>query len=334
MDMTNSSAPRPVSAPEQQWGAPAAAWGVPPVPERIPPLEPAPDTPYQHLFREPGRRWWRPVVSLLVLAIVGAIVMVGVRSVDQRLLEDPKLVLEDASGWSVVVLTLVMNLSLAALIPAVLLANRVAHRLPVGYTHSVVGRFRFGWAAKVTLALLPVWLGYVVVSFLAEPFPLFTHVETPAVTAALVAVVLLTTPFQAAGEEYAFRGWLLQNVGLLIPRPLIAAVVPTLMSAALFALAHGSLDPWMLMTLAIMALTAVHLTIRTGGLEAAVAFHSLNNVLIFVFQAAFGVPAMTGIVTADSAGTGVGALVLAVFSGLVVLAVEWLARREGIRPTR
>ena len=47
------------------------------------------------------------------------------------------------------------------------------------------------------------------------------------------------------------------------------------LSAATFSLAHGSLDPWILLDLAAFAVAAVLLTWRTGGLEAAVALAPL-----------------------------------------------------------
>src|SRR3954462_1118567 len=52
---------------------------------------------------------------------------------------------------------------------------------------------------------------------------------------ALGLVVLFTTPLQAMGEEYAFRGYAMQAFGSLSRRPSFAIVV----TATLFALAHG-----------------------------------------------------------------------------------------------
>lgn len=330
--------------------APTAAWAVPtdtavaPAPAPIP-LEPAPGTPYQHLFREPGRRWWRPLASLglfiaiyvaiaIVMGIILGVVLVGTILSAPDLDPEAMLNLTGLSGWTSVGALLLMNLVLAALIPAVLIANRVAHRLPAGYTHSVAGRFRFGWAAVVTAVLVPVWLVYIVIAWFLEPVPLFTHIETPAVTLALIAVCLLTTPLQAAGEEYFFRGWLMQNIGVTIPRPVVALVVPTIVSAALFSLAHGSLDPWIIVSLAAMAVAACWMTWRTGGLEAAVAFHTVNNVVIIVGQAAFGVPLMANMVTDGTAGTVVGAALGIVSSLAAMGVVEVLARRQGITATR
>lgn len=323
---------------------PTAAWSTPPAVD-LAPLEPAPGTPYQHLFREPDRRWWRPLASLglfvaiyvgisVVVGIVLGVALVATIMASPDLDPEALLTLNGLTGWTSVGALLLMNLALAALIPSVLIANKVAHRLPSGYTHSVVGRFRFGWAGLVTAVLVPIWLVYVVVSWFLEPIPLFTHIETPAVTLALIAVCLLTTPLQAAGEEYFFRGWLMQNIGVAIPRPVVALVVPTIVSAALFSVAHGSLDAWIIVSLAAMAVAACWMTWRTGGLEAAVAFHTVNNVVIIVGQAAFGVPLMANMVDSGTTGSVLGAA-LGIVSSLVAMGVvEVLARRQGITATR
>ena len=98
----------------------------------------------------------------------------------------------------------------------------------------------------------------------------------------LLVVVLLTTPLQAAGEEYAFRGWLSQVVGSWFARPVVAAVVAGGVSATLFAIAHGTQGPWLFADRFAFGVVASLLVWRTGGLEAAVALHALNNMVIFV----------------------------------------------------
>lgn len=337
--MTNTSAPTAIAPTPAAWQLASVAAPAP--------LEPAPGTPYQHLFREPDRRWWRPLASLgiflasyiavlIVLGIIAvvAIVFAATSAPDPEVFLNSVTGLTNVTGWTSVGVLLVTNVALAALIPTVLLANKVAHRLPAGYTHSVAGTFRWRWFGLVTAALLPLWGLYLAIAFALEPLPLFSHAETPAVTVALIAVVLLTTPLQAAGEEYFFRGWLLQNVGMWIPRPVVALVIPTVISAALFALAHGSLDPWIVLSLAATAVAAAWLTWRTGGLEAAVSLHAVNNVLIFVIQALLGVPMMTSTIGEQSVGTWVGGLMGLVSSLAAVAVVEWLARRRGIAPTR
>jgi membrane protease YdiL (CAAX protease family) len=96
-------------------------------------------------------------------------------------------------------------------------------------------------------------------------------------TVALIVVVLLTTPLQAAGEEYAFRGYLLQAVGALSRRSWVAILV----SATLFAMAHGLQNPPLFFDRFMFGAIAAWLVIRTGGLEAGIALHVLNNLLAF-----------------------------------------------------
>jgi len=98
-------------------------------------------------------------------------------------------------------------------------------------------------------------------------------------------VVLFLTPLQAAGEEYAFRGYLTQAFGGIFRHPVPAVVAP----AILFALAHGigQSIPIFFDRLA-FGLVAGTLVILTGGLEAGIAMHVLNNWLAFGLALAFG----------------------------------------------
>src|SRR5690606_37921739 len=103
-------------------------------------------------------------------------------------------------------------------------------------------------------------------------------------------VILLLTPLQAAGEEYFFRGYLTQSLGghfgsrsLLVSRA-VAVLVP----AFLFGLVHGfgqSMPVYF--DRCAFGVVAGILVIRTGGLEAGIAMHVLNNFMAFGFTLAF-----------------------------------------------
>src|SRR5690606_14650175 len=115
-----------------------------------------------------------------------------------------------------------------------------------GLVTSVVGRVRWrlllGGLGLSLVLLLPLTLaGSLLVSGLglgSEPaggddalWPL-----TPAASwLALAVVVLLTTPLQAAGEEYFFRGWATQWLGSLLRWRRAALVLPAVVTAVLFA---------------------------------------------------------------------------------------------------
>ena len=94
--------------------------------------------------------------------------------------------------------------------------------------------------------------------------------------------MLLLTPLQAAGEEYAFRGYLTQALGGLFRSTWFAVLLPALV----FALAHGvgqSL-PVFFDRFAFGVLAGL-LVVRTGGLEAGIAAHVANNVTSFLLAA-------------------------------------------------
>jgi membrane protease YdiL (CAAX protease family) len=97
-------------------------------------------------------------------------------------------------------------------------------------------------------------------------------------------VLLALVPLQAAAEEFLFRGWLLQALGGLGRSPLVAMVL----SAVLFTLVHGLGTVWGFLDLVGFAVIAGWLTVRTGGLEAAIALHLATNLLEMGWQAATG----------------------------------------------
>ena len=93
-----------------------------------------------------------------------------------------------------------------------------------------------------------------------------------------------TVPLQAAAEEYVFRGWFFQAFGARLRSPWPGAVV----SALLFAGAHGYGQLAGFVDLVLFALVLTWLTAPTGGLEAAIAYHVVNNLVVFLLGASAG----------------------------------------------
>jgi uncharacterized protein len=243
--------------------------------------------PYHLMLRTWSYAWWRPVVGLVAL-LAGLLVIVPVALL-------PVLIVAAAvdgggaevgkafSGLSGGELTpsglLYLNLTLAGLILWTWLLVRVLHSLRPRWLSSVRPKLRWRFlfaclglavvalvAQAVVGALLP---GSVAGTETGEPNALDGR------TVALLVIVLLTTPLQAAGEEYAFRGYLLQALGALL-RNRWATIVLT---ALLFAVAHLQFDPPLFLDRFLFGLVAAWLVIRTGGLEAGIALHVLNNYL-------------------------------------------------------
>jgi membrane protease YdiL (CAAX protease family) len=95
---------------------------------------------------------------------------------------------------------------------------------------------------------------------------------------AVILVVLLTTPLQAAGEEYLFRGVLLQALGA-VRLPTIACC---LLSGLLFATAHLQFEAPLFADRFLLGTVFAYLVVKTGGLEAPIAIHAIKNVAVFI----------------------------------------------------
>jgi membrane protease YdiL (CAAX protease family) len=144
----------------------------------------------------------------------------------------------------------------------------------------------------------------------------------------LVLVVLVTTPLQAAGEEYFFRGWIPQLVGSAVPNAVVGALLGGAVSSSLFALAHGQQDVWLFSDRFAFGALAGWLAWRTGGLEAGIAMHSANNLVALLLtigsgQLADTLNASEG--SAQYAAFDVGTLLVTV--GLIA----WWARRRRLQ---
>lgn len=334
--LSGSALPPPEAQPAM---AAAGPGGIPPQvlmwAER-PPLAAPVD--YARITR-PGHRWWRILVALLLLLgiwVVAQIVLaVGFLVVGVLAGWDPLWFMAGLMEFPAIRMTpgalLYTNLVLAAFIPATIISIRVAHGVRRGFVHSVAGRFRWGLFGQLTLLLLPIWLLYVVGATWAAGGSLASINPHPEMWA-LMAVVWLTTPLQSAGEEYAFRGWLLQNIGGFFAVRALAWGVPIIVSAVTFGLMHGSLDPWVLGPLMIMAAAAGVMAWRSGGLEAAIALHSLNNVIVMTLTLTMGGfdDAFISTETTGSPGDLAGAFL---GHAAAVAVVWWWVKRRGVPNT-
>jgi uncharacterized protein len=293
--------------------------------------------PYHRLARTAGHRWWKPLVgSLLLVPVLVVCVLVaftgflvaalvaGVPIVESetRMFGDP--------AWD----SAFMLAFLGAAVPAVLVATRVMRGRPAGAISSVAGRLRFGLLMRAFLAAVPAFAVVLVAvagleTLMGGPQPLeFTGWVGWRRFLGGVAVVVLLVPFQAAAEEYLLRGWVLQMFGAWMRTPWPGIVV----GAVAFAFAHGLSEVSGFVALTWFGIVFGWLAIRTGGLEAGIAYHTANNLIAFVFAAAFGGIGALGDASAADAGWGLFAAE-AVVLPLYALVVLWLHRRGGYRAT-
>ncbi len=302
----------------------------PPRPSSLP-TTPAP---YHQLLRGPRRRWWRPLIAL-ALALPGVFLFAALAVVPfvvAAVIWHPDDI-EDFISRQLDVATMgpagfiYLNATLIGLIPAAVLSIWIAHGVRPGYVSSVAGRIRWKWLLRCVLTLLPLWAIYIGVGVLVER----GGSPRPESWPALLVIVLVLTPLQAAGEEYFFRGWIMQNVGSFFARPIVGVVVSVTVSSAAFALAHGSFDPWVVGSLVCFAAAAGIATWRTGGLEAAIVLHAVNNILTFGVVLLFG-GWQEAFVSEQSKGTPAVLVAALVGHGAALALVLWQARRAGVQP--
>lgn len=280
-------------------------------------------SPYQDLVLTGDRGYLSPVLDTLLIGALWITLMVaatlvvdavaamsGIEMGDSFLPADPV--------WSLVV----MLGSIATALPAARLAARWVQSRSPGTLSSVAGRLRWrwllvcaGWAAP--FLALNVLLGL--------PWgPSLDPSRWPGwgTYAATVGVILLLVPLQAAAEEYLFRGFLLQSLcGPRRPVWLVAVV-----TSAVFSAAHAPMDLVVAIDLALIGLVACWVTVATGGLEAAIGLHVVNNLVALSIGAAEGT-----IEWSDSATESVGTLAV---SAITMIGYGWwitrVARRRRI----
>ncbi|WP_049822745.1 CPBP family intramembrane glutamic endopeptidase [Arthrobacter sp. H41] len=289
---------------------------------------------YHRLYRSwSGYRWWKPLLTgllglafyifLIVLLFLAGIIVVlqgdeGLASYGDRLatvdLSDPLVF-----AFSMVLIIL--------MIPALALAALITGPRPIGLLSSVHARIRWGWLGRCLVAAVAVYALSFGISFLLPPaFSGGTAGSGLSVddrTALLVGMTLLLVPFQAAAEEYVFRGYLAQTIGSWLRHPAFAILIPV----PFFVLGHGY-DPLGQADVAFFAVFAGWITWRTGGLEAAIAAHAVNNCLIFLLGA-------YGLVDVNSQEGSATALVLSVatLAAFAAVVLRLSAGLERVRTT-
>lgn len=282
------------------------------------------------VFARKRRGWWTPLavgglgvamyVALLIVLMIGIVVagMIdsGVMDALMRMSENPTSI--DLKDPFIVALALG---TIAMMWPCYLLASLIVNGPRVGLISSAAGRLRWAWMLQCALAAAVIAAVLTALSYLIPGANEGGGEANPMWLASLIIVVLLV-PVQATAEEYVFRGYLAQAIGRWLRHPAYAILLPV----PLFVLGH--LYDWMgQLGVGIFAVAAGWLTWRTGGLEAAIALHIVNNLAGFLLGLATGSdPTATE--------TGVVSLLWSVLViGCYVGTVEWMLRRRPLART-
>ncbi len=230
-------------------------------------------------------RWWKTipiaVVAIILLLILEIIMMVALVIAYDLDIDGLLNVVSDGYDGSdfVSVPGIALNIGTIGLIlPAFFLATKM-FRLPFGLWTSVAGHMRWKVLARCSLVAL---IFYGILIFGIPPFTewgSFGNLQLATIIGLLVAV-----PLQCAAEEYLFRGFIMQTIGSWISPVIPSTIIAVLVQAAIFTSQHPY--NWAgKASVAITALVYAYLAIRTGGLEAGIAVHSVNNLLSFFLAA-------------------------------------------------
>ncbi|HET8641337.1 MAG TPA: CPBP family intramembrane glutamic endopeptidase [Pseudonocardiaceae bacterium] len=293
---------------------------------------PEPGAPYHRLGRTDRYRWWKPVLALpliLVTTFIASIVLlIPLAMIDELLNPGAGEPPGDSLLNNPILDEVALLLTVAVALPAVWLAVRVVEGRSLGWVSSVAGRLRWRWLAMACVVVVPLvilgFAAFVVVGTLVEPAGDAASAAPldPGLVLGGLAVTIALVPVQAAAEEYVFRGFLLQWIGDYLRNPWFGVGI----TSVLFTLAHLDLQWPRLVSLTAFGVVAAVLALRTGGLEASIALHTVNNLLAFGLGTLAGPPP-----TGDPGEVGMpwwmAAIDVAMLAAVLAV-VLWLARRR------
>ena len=273
-------APYPAAGGWQQ-GAPVAYPPIPTKPSALP-VEPKR---HSQFLQTPRRRWWKLPIALVVAGVAWLIgsTIVTIPAlvydvINQRIdLTDPVALQNYVAGITTHItpaLFLANNVGIALMIPSAWLGLIICGQRP-RWLSSVVGGLRWGWLFRILgLILLP----YIALEALTIALTGVPQLSWRPYSLFMIFVILLTTPLQCAGEEYGLRGLvnrLFGSYGSSRVSFWIGAIVSSLAFMAL----HLAQDVYLNTFYFTFGMIACWMAWRTGGLEAGIALHVVNNVL-------------------------------------------------------
>ncbi len=302
---------------------PAPGWAIPPGQLTALPVEPRS---YPFFYRTPRWAAWKPIVALLMAAVLGLLAM-GVLPLVGLLMDGIDLTEIAATGqikigpWGF----LGNNVGLALCIPVAMLTQWAVMGQRPRWMSSVEGGFRWGWFARCLTVVVPIWVVLTVVEFALTGLP--PDISMRPYTALMIVGILLTTPLQCAGEEYLMRGLEQRLVASYFKAETVGWVVATILSSLTFMALHGAGDPWLNLFYFSFGVAASWIGWKTGGLEASVAIHVVNNLLSEIFLP------FTDFSSMFNRQKGVGDPSVLVLIAVLIAgaaALTWLAKRHQI----
>jgi uncharacterized protein len=301
------------------------------VPSRVkPPPLPLEPREYHQFYRAPAFRWWKPLAAIAMFGglwvVASILIMIGPLLAQYASTGSLPASESDLNSpiWFAV-----NNVSLAVAVPLALWTSWVVFRQRPKWLSSITGGFRWGVFGRFFAIVAPVWvLSMVIETVLAGGFGDLSWNDD---SLFLILTIVITTPFQAAGEEYMMRGLVGRSVGSWFSNRWAGLVVSTLVTSVVFMLLHGAGDPWLNAFYLLVGMVFSILVWRTGGLEAAVAMHVVNN-LVSEALLPFSSEAMTHLFDRQAGVAGPETLIQMGLTVLVGGLLLWQSSRLGLRP--
>ncbi len=236
--------------------------------------------------------------------------------------------LEAADSYLVVEGPVSGLLALALLTPICMLLVRYVNGIRPRWLFSVQPgpRWRYLLMCLVVAVVIlnaVLWVGYAV-----KGVPEF-HGGDAGWLVYLVALSV-TSPLQAVAEEVFFRGYLLQGIGTAVGHGAWGTWAGVVGSAAVFAMLHGTQNPALFAHRLSFGLIMGALVVVTGGLEAGIAAHVVNNLGAYAYalftSSIADLKSTTAITWTDAAFDIAGFAIFAVVAW-------WLGRRLKVAVT-
>lgn len=177
-------------------------------------------------------------------------------------------------------------LSIALFIPSLYLASRIIKDRPF----SSYASSRGGWNWKIFFKCLLITLITYVILIIIQSMISPTSTGPNKLNALVFIAFLIIVPLQCIGEEFFFRGLLMQTLGSWIKIPVAALII----QAIIFGLLH-SYNPLGVIGIMIGGFFMGIMAWKSNGIEASSAFHSINN-LSTIFLALSGIQAASSTV--------------------------------------
>lgn len=244
------------------------------------------DLPYHRVALTHARpRWWRPLLTVVFSGVAYAVLVFATGILTMIViyfvpyLEPAMTVWAETDTFDLdTPLGLVLGCGMLALmIPAVAIGLRLAEKQSLGRLSSVAGHLRGALLVPMLGLAALVFTPYVAIDALVQWHQGSLDISITNRALLMITLALLVVPFQAAAEEYVFRGLPQQVLGAWLKSPWWGILIPI----PFFVLGH-TYDLYGQVNIGVFALAMGILVWRTGGLEAAIALHVVNNLVVLI----------------------------------------------------